>query len=101
MSTQTSERTVIDSVNKQLFIGGEWRDAKEGGTLSVEDPATSPDGTQDWMTYHANSSTSQGCDINRTTRAQRFTWIADGTPNLGVPIGNGVVQNSPSGEPTS
>ncbi len=39
MSTQTSERTVIDSVNKQLFIGGEWRDAKEGGTLSVEDPA--------------------------------------------------------------
>ena len=40
MSTQTSERTVIDSVNKQLFIGGEWRDAKEGGTLSVEDPAT-------------------------------------------------------------
>src|ERR687894_1081287 len=41
MSTQTSERTVIDSVNKQLFIGGEWRDAKEGGTLSVEDPATS------------------------------------------------------------
>jgi succinate-semialdehyde dehydrogenase/glutarate-semialdehyde dehydrogenase len=40
MSTQTSERTVIDSVNKQLFIGGEWRDAKENGTLSVEDPAT-------------------------------------------------------------
>ena len=40
MSTQTSERTVIDSVKKQLFIGGEWRDAKEGGTLAVEDPAT-------------------------------------------------------------
>src|SRR5215213_93816 len=40
MSTQTSERTVIDNVKKQLFIGGEWRDAKEGGTLAVEDPAT-------------------------------------------------------------
>jgi GH43 family beta-xylosidase len=61
----------------------------------------SPDGTQDWMTYHANSSTSQGCDINRTTRAQQFTWNANGTPNLGVPVGTGVVLNSPSGEPTS
>src|SRR5215211_8452104 len=40
MSTETSERTVIDNVKKQLFIGGEWRDAKEGGTLAVEDPAT-------------------------------------------------------------
>jgi succinate-semialdehyde dehydrogenase / glutarate-semialdehyde dehydrogenase len=40
MSTQTSERTVIDNVKKQLFIGGEWRDAKESGTLAVEDPAT-------------------------------------------------------------
>src|SRR5918999_942794 len=40
MSTQTSEQALIEGVNKQLFIGGEWRDAKEGGTLSVEDPAT-------------------------------------------------------------
>ena len=41
MSTQTSEeQRVIDNVNKQLFIGGEWRDATEGGTLAVEDPST-------------------------------------------------------------
>ena len=41
MSTQTTEeQTVIDNVNKQLFIGGEWRDATEGGTLAVEDPST-------------------------------------------------------------
>ena len=40
MSTQTSEQAVIDGVNKQLFIGGEWRDATEGGTLAVEDPST-------------------------------------------------------------
>src|SRR5919199_24528 len=40
MSMQTSEQTVIDGVKKQLFIGGEWRDAAEGGTLGVEDPAT-------------------------------------------------------------
>ncbi|MDQ3832309.1 MAG: NAD-dependent succinate-semialdehyde dehydrogenase [Actinomycetota bacterium] len=41
MSTQTTEeQRVIDNVNKQLFIGGEWRDATEGGTLAVEDPST-------------------------------------------------------------
>src|ERR687886_2874046 len=41
MSTQTTEeQRVIDNVNKQLFIGGEWRDAAEGGTLGVEDPST-------------------------------------------------------------
>ena len=41
MSTQTTEeQRVIDNVNKQLFIGSEWRDATEGGTLAVEDPST-------------------------------------------------------------
>lgn len=40
MATQTSEQSVIEGVKKQLFIGGEWRDAAEGGTLSVEDPST-------------------------------------------------------------
>ena len=41
MSTQTTEeQRVIDNVNKQLFIAGEWRDATEGGTLAVEDPST-------------------------------------------------------------
>jgi succinate-semialdehyde dehydrogenase/glutarate-semialdehyde dehydrogenase len=37
---QTREAEVVDQVPKQLFIGGEWRDAAEGGTLAVEDPAT-------------------------------------------------------------
>jgi succinate-semialdehyde dehydrogenase/glutarate-semialdehyde dehydrogenase len=39
MSIATQEQTVVDNVPKQLYIGGEWRDAS-GGTLPVEDPAT-------------------------------------------------------------
>jgi succinate-semialdehyde dehydrogenase/glutarate-semialdehyde dehydrogenase len=39
-TTQTREAEVLDSVPKQLLVGGEWRDAGEGGTLAVEDPAT-------------------------------------------------------------
>ena len=60
----------------------------------------SPDGTEDWMVYHANSSASGGCDMNRTTRAQKFTWNADGTPNFGIPVSLSTTQTSPSGEPT-
>ena len=35
-----SEKSVIDNVNKQLFIGGQWRDAEGGKTFEVEDPST-------------------------------------------------------------
>jgi succinate-semialdehyde dehydrogenase/glutarate-semialdehyde dehydrogenase len=38
--TATQERTAVDAVPTQLFIGGEWRDASGGGTLDVEDPST-------------------------------------------------------------
>ena len=34
------EATVVDKVGKQLFIGGEWRDAGGGKTFDVEDPST-------------------------------------------------------------
>jgi succinate-semialdehyde dehydrogenase / glutarate-semialdehyde dehydrogenase len=40
MTTATSESSVLDGVRKRLFIGGEWRDAAEGRTFPVEDPAT-------------------------------------------------------------
>jgi succinate-semialdehyde dehydrogenase/glutarate-semialdehyde dehydrogenase len=36
----TQERTAVDAVPTQLFIGGEWRDAGDGDTLDVEDPST-------------------------------------------------------------
>src|SRR5919198_304088 len=39
MSTATAEQTVLDAVKPQLYIGGEWRDGGEGGTIAVEDPA--------------------------------------------------------------
>jgi GH43 family beta-xylosidase len=62
---------------------------------------TSPDGTEDWIVYHANDSVGGGCDMNRSTRAQRFTWKADGTPDFGTPVRLGTVLDAPSGEPAS
>src|SRR5436190_15615186 len=40
MAIATKEQSVVDRVAKQLYIGGEWRDASGGETLAVEDPAT-------------------------------------------------------------
>jgi succinate-semialdehyde dehydrogenase / glutarate-semialdehyde dehydrogenase len=40
MAIATQEQTVVDNVEKHLYIGGEWIDASEGRTLAVEDPAT-------------------------------------------------------------
>ncbi|MCG5219462.1 family 43 glycosylhydrolase [Streptosporangium soli] len=59
---------------------------------------TSPDGTENWIVYHANNSAGGGCDNNRTTRVQKFTWNADGTPNLGTPVALGATLTAPSGE---
>ncbi|AUX44322.1 alpha-N-arabinofuranosidase [Sorangium cellulosum] len=59
---------------------------------------TSPDGTEHWIVYHANDSARGGCDTQRTTRAQKFTWNDDGTPNFGVPVATDVDIPVPSGE---
>ena len=58
----------------------------------------SPDGTEDWIVYHANDTRIDGCDMGRSTRAQKLTWNADGTPNFGVPVKLGEVLDGPSGE---
>ena len=40
MSIATEEQQVVEKVQNKLYIGGEWRYASGGGTLSVLDPAT-------------------------------------------------------------
>ncbi|MET0762342.1 MAG: NAD-dependent succinate-semialdehyde dehydrogenase [Thermoleophilaceae bacterium] len=40
MSIAIEEQTVVDSVPKKLYIGGEWCDATGAATLQVIDPAT-------------------------------------------------------------
>src|SRR3954462_9011849 len=39
MSTATQEQSAVESVPKNLYMAGEWRDGSEG-TLEVEDPST-------------------------------------------------------------
>jgi GH43 family beta-xylosidase len=58
----------------------------------------SPDGTEDWIVYHANSLSSGSCDMKRTPRIQKFTWNDDGTPNFGSPVSIYTDLAVPSGE---
>src|SRR5690606_35971208 len=46
----------------------------------------SPDGKEDWIIYHANSSSGEGCRDARSPRAQQFFWNEDGTPDFGEPV---------------
>ncbi|WP_419999478.1 family 43 glycosylhydrolase [Streptomyces boninensis] len=59
---------------------------------------TSPDGKETWIAYHANAKATDGCSGTRTTRAQKVSWKADGTPDFGAPVGAGVSLPGPSGE---
>lgn len=57
----------------------------------------SPDGSEDWIVYHAKT-TGRMTYADRTTRAQRFTWNDDGTPNFGTPLPESVEIDVPKGE---
>jgi GH43 family beta-xylosidase len=58
----------------------------------------SKDGTEDWIIYHANPQSGQGCGDTRSPRMQKFTWNADGTPNFGTPVALGTALPKPAGE---
>lgn len=58
----------------------------------------SPDGKEDWIVYHANSRVGDVCVSTRTTRVQKFTWNADGTPNFGIPVSTTMDIPNPSGD---
>ncbi|MDQ6610002.1 MAG: glycoside hydrolase family 43 protein [Bacteroidota bacterium] len=61
---------------------------------------TSPDGTENWIIYHANAApmNGAGCGATRSPRMQKFTFNTDGTPNFGTPVTTGTAIAVPKGE---
>ena len=57
----------------------------------------SPDGKQDYLLYHANDSSGQGCGRTRSPRAQPFLWSKDGEPQFGIPVKKDLQLAMPSG----
>jgi GH43 family beta-xylosidase len=56
---------------------------------------TSPDGTEDWILYHANPGPNQGW-ARRAPRAQKISWTSDGFPCFGAPAPLAEVHQTPS-----
>ena len=61
----------------------------------------SPDGTEDWIVYHATTNPAGNCGTGRTTRIQKVTWNADGTPNFGTALPLNTAITLPAGDPGS
>lgn len=57
----------------------------------------SPDGTEDWIVYHAIPE-SEGGSQRRQPRIQRFGWTTDGEPDFGIPLPSDSDIPVPSGE---
>ncbi|MHC4517712.1 MAG: glycoside hydrolase family 43 protein [Planctomycetota bacterium] len=70
-----------------------------GATATVFGPGhacftQSPDGTEDWIVYHA--ARRQGAGWDRNTRMQRFTWDTEGNPCFGHPVSENIEIAAPS-----
>jgi hypothetical protein len=58
----------------------------------------SPDGSEDWIVYHAHQNPFEF--TGRDVRTQPFTWNADNSPNFGQPTSPATPIDEPSGTPT-
>jgi GH43 family beta-xylosidase len=58
----------------------------------------SPDGSEDWIIFHANDNSGDGCGGKRKPHIQKITWLDDGTPDFGKPVSNLTPVKKPSGE---
>ncbi len=54
----------------------------------------SPDGTEDWIVYHA--AVTSGSGWTRNLRIQKFAWDKLGVPDFGIPVDEGVDLEEPS-----
>lgn len=83
---------------------------KRGGPVFAKNPTgnafgpghnaffKSPDGKEDWIMYHANNNSGEGCGEKRNVRIQKFTWNASGVPEFGTPQKTGIATVNPGGE---
>ncbi len=99
MHTASSDKNLMKAQSWTKFARPVFQQSPEASVYAPGHNAffQSPDGTQDWILYHANAGPGEGCDGLRSPRAQPFTWNPNGTPNFGQPIASGRPIPKPSG----
>lgn len=90
---------VLEPINWEKAAYPVLRKNPKAGVYSVGHCSftVSPDGTEDWILYHAMTDPNGGWG-NRSTRAQRFTWDADGKPIFEAPASLAKALDVPAGE---
>jgi GH43 family beta-xylosidase len=93
-----AEKDLLDSASWHKTPEPVFKAAPENGVYAPGHNSffKSPDGTEDWILYHANSAPGQGCGGKRSPRAQRFSWTSDGVPYFGAPVKTGTPLSVPS-----
>jgi len=88
MLTFTGKKNLLDSAAWTKSPMPVFQQSKDSGVYAPGHNSffTSPDGTENWILYHANSAPGQGCGRERSPRAQPFGWKGDGTPDFGTPV---------------
>jgi succinate-semialdehyde dehydrogenase / glutarate-semialdehyde dehydrogenase len=71
MTRSAAEGAVLEAVPRSLLIGGEWRPARTGGTLPVEDPATAEP-----LTEVADASEADAMDALAAAHDAQPEWAA-------------------------
>ena len=84
--TKSKEPVLQKSVTEKVFAPG------HNGFFK------SPDGTEDWIIFHANDNSGDGCGDKRRPHIQKIVWRDDGTPDFGKPVSNLTPVKKPSGE---
>lgn len=76
-----------------------FQQSKENGVYGTGHNSffKSPDGTEDWILYHANNQPTDGCSNKRSPRAQKIDWSKDDMPIIGVPYPTSLRLAKPSG----
>jgi GH43 family beta-xylosidase len=99
MLTADANSDLLDPASWKKSPDPVFKQAPENGVYATGHNSffKSPDGTQDWILYHANSAPGQGCGKDRSPRVQLFTWKKDGSPDFGVPLATDTAIPLPSG----
>lgn len=91
MLTATAGSNLLDPAAWRKSPQPVFQGGYESGAFGVGHNSffRSPDGSEDWLIYHATGSPLQGCAFGantRSTRAQRLTFNLDGSPNFSAPV---------------
>lgn len=101
MLTARADADLLDPDSWEKSLEPVFRQSPENGVYGTGHNSffKSPDGTEDYILYHARSTPTDppGRGDTRSPRAQKIEWTADDYPLLGVPVPEGQPLKKPSG----